>query len=120
MTDQPTPEAVALALTVHRTESMMTAEHCFGWQCLTCSAEGHSWSCIESAEQAALGHHAASVLTFIRDAIHRDGPDANAIRRALGLWWVKRESDIAPVYYSPDERPIYRARRLVGDWQEKP
>ena len=52
---------------------------------------------------------AAGALKFIRDAIHRDGPDADAIREALGLRW-----DV--FHGTPRQEP---ARRVVGEWQEE-
>ena len=51
---------------------------------------------------------AADALTFIRDAIHRDGPDADAIREALGLRWDE-------FLGTPRQEP---ARRVVGEWRE--
>lgn len=58
----------------------------------------------------------AAILAFIRDAIHRDGADADAIRQALGL---RRERRLKPHgfggQYGGERGEIHR---VVGEWQE--
>jgi hypothetical protein len=56
--------------------------------------------------------NAGRYLRLIRDAIHRDGDDADAIREALGLRW---DFD---GFSATDGEP--RWRRVVGEWQEQP
>lgn len=41
--DDDLRETITRALTAHRVECVMTAPHCFGWHCLTCGTEMHSW-----------------------------------------------------------------------------
>jgi hypothetical protein len=67
---------------------------------------------------------ATAALAFIRDAIHRDGPDADAIRETLGLtaehkggvsWsfkYSKEPGNVPVIHRTPVER------RVVGPWQE--
>ena len=50
----------------------------------------------------------AEALREARDAIHRDGPDADAIRETLGLKWDE-------FLGTPRQEP---ARRVVGEWQD--
>lgn len=61
---------IAAALTSHRIECVMTAENSFGWHCLTCGAESHSWSSLEAAEQASLVHHVDAVMDAVHQAQH--------------------------------------------------
>ena len=53
----------------------------------------------------------AEALREARDAIHRDGPDADAIRETLGLDWAFAQ-------FGADGEP--RWRQVAGKWQEVP
>lgn len=119
---QPAPEAVeavAKVIRSHRAECYMLELEQFGWHCLTCGEEQGVFSGIEIAEQHALAHNAGPVLTFIRDAIHRDGDDADAIREALGLRvrWNVRPQHYTPFVGGTGWKPV-TVRRVVGEWQE--
>ena len=62
---------------------------------------------------------ATELLAFIREALHRDGDDADAIREALGLMF---ETRTAPDGWAGRYgREGFRIRRLTGGkWQEVP
>ena len=100
----PTPEAVeAVAL------RMQVAMGCLSWGVayyetgmpVTCRTHKQQWT--DAGCPAALAA-AKSLTNFIRDAIHRDGPDADAIRDALGLYKQ-------PSMYEPEKR-----WQLCGQW----
>lgn len=56
-------ETYALALSRHRVECVMHEGEVFGWHCLTCGEERQPFTyVIETAEQAALAHHADTVI----------------------------------------------------------
>lgn len=72
-------------------------------------------------------------FTFLRDAIHGDGPESDAVRDALGLWvdeathpvWVDDgpcNGGCGLVRRQPAHRNTRLVwtgqRRVVGDWQE--
>ena len=68
---------------------------------------------------------ARAALAFIRDAIHRDGPDADAIRETLGLRAQRRHlcacgGDWGGFSHTMSDRhePLGPSRRVVGEWQE--
>lgn len=65
----------------------------------------------ENESTEAITAETAMELGYIRDAIHRDGPEADAIRDALRLEW---ESALD----KPGRRGINPVRRVVGEWQE--
>lgn len=85
---------------VEALRAILTTEGAFdahGWRCAHPDLYG---PCNCEAEVA------AEVLTRLADALHRDGPDADAIRARLGLHWVTSEPIGGPV----DQR------RVVGKW----
>ena len=55
----------------------------------------------------------AEALREARDAIHRDGPDADAIRETLGLHLSAPSGR-----WSEPRRAVVDVRRVVGEWRE--
>lgn len=88
-------QKVTEALREHHVEVVQSAEWSFGWQCLTCGAEGWSWSVFTDAEQDAITHHVAAVLAALdlpaRDArvaagaLREAADEIDASRSMLGI-----------------------------------
>jgi hypothetical protein len=95
----------------------------------------HSWRCVEDGCDCC-DLLASDIVDFLRDAIHRDGEDADAIREALGLTGWQADGPFAPsgapaVRVGRDcwadietgqnigPRPTWK-RRVVGEWREVP
>jgi hypothetical protein len=88
---QPTPEAVEAVARLMNAD-MLTRDEAVPWDKM--GEQNQQWWMRD----------ADVMLCVVRDAIHRDGDDADAIRHALGLH-VETERHTA-------------WRRVVGEWQE--
>jgi hypothetical protein len=65
------------------------------------------------------GRGPIGVIEVLRDAIHRDGDDADAIREALGLRWrhMSHQQHYTPEGGGTGWRSV-TSRRVVGEWRE--
>lgn len=103
MSDQPTPEAIeavadSLRASVPEVRRVLADR----------LRVAETVEDVHAEAVAGFSVYGRAALAFIRDAIHRDGADADAIRETLGLHW-------AEFLGTPRQEP---ARRVVGEWQE--
>jgi hypothetical protein len=102
VSDQPTPEAVEAVAAILREQGV---DSLHGWRCGYPDRYG---PCDCLAELA------ADTLTELRDAIHRDGDDADAIRETLGL----RLECAGVLPGRGDHGETLHPHRIRTEWQE--
>ena len=103
MPEQPAPEAVEAVVEAMSAKLHITSDR---WS-------PQQYRPALSADTSSVQIAGEAALAFIRDTIHRDGADADAIRQALGLRVQQREyNDGGPV-----DSVSGIERRLVGEWQ---